>query len=105
MVSAYGTAAAGILASKVIYDRLLKSMFHSELSFFEKTPSGRILNRHSEDMADVDYSVPFAFRSMINVILQAIANLSMIIYATPLVTTTLPVIGVIYIFIQVLVIN
>ncbi|GAA6043182.1 hypothetical protein JCM8097_008715 [Rhodosporidiobolus ruineniae] len=44
----------GLIASKVIYDNLIRAILGSPIRFFDSTPTGRILNRLSKDQETVD---------------------------------------------------
>lgn len=101
MVSAFVMAIGGVVASQKFYYRLLTALVRSPMSFYDKTPMGRIMNRYTADILELDLIVPFTLRSMLNVILQTVSNLAVIVYTTPLFATVIPVFGVIYFFIQV----
>lgn len=49
-----------INASKKIHQDLVKSILKSPMSFFETTPTGRILNRFTEDISKIDSRFPRA---------------------------------------------
>lgn len=94
-------AVSGIKASRVIFLRLLSNMLHLSLTYFDKTPRGRVLNIVAQDMAEIDYVIPFTIRSMINVILQALASFGIIIANLRLFIVALVPLAVLYYFIQV----
>ncbi|RZC91263.1 hypothetical protein C5167_027329 [Papaver somniferum] len=52
--------AMGIHSSKSLFYKLLKSLFHAPISFYESTPLGRILSRVSSDSSIIDLDVPFS---------------------------------------------
>lgn len=101
MLSAYVMAIGGVIASRKFYRRLLFVLIRSPMSFFDQTPMGRIMNRYTADIIEIDLVVPFTMRSMLNVILQTFSNLGVVIYTTPLFATVLPFFGVVYFIIQV----
>ncbi|KAH7334355.1 hypothetical protein B0J17DRAFT_770708 [Rhizoctonia solani] len=75
--------ASTLRASRQLYERMLRSVMRSPSRFFDKTPSGRILNRFSKDIDTIDGGLQ---DFMIRVISQAIAlsvAVSTIIYAVP----------------------
>ena len=43
-----------------LHKKLLNSIMHVPLSFFEENPSGRIINRFTSDMETIDRSIPLA---------------------------------------------
>ncbi|GAA5979907.1 hypothetical protein JCM11641_007582 [Rhodosporidiobolus odoratus] len=44
----------GLIASRVIYDNLIRSILGARIRFFDSTPTGRILNRLSKDQETID---------------------------------------------------
>ncbi|CEP22757.1 BPT1 [Cyberlindnera jadinii] len=47
--------------SSMLHDRMALSVIRSPMSFFETTPTGRILNRFSSDVNRIDESLPRSF--------------------------------------------
>ncbi|XP_074045732.1 ATP-binding cassette sub-family C member 5 isoform X2 [Macrotis lagotis] len=57
-------------ASSKLHDELFRRILRSPMKFFDTTPTGRILNRFSKDMDEVDARLPFQAEMFIqNVIL------------------------------------
>ncbi|PNI58383.1 ABCC3 isoform 9, partial [Pan troglodytes] len=54
MLAAMAMAAGGIQAARVLHQALLHNKIRSPQSFFDTTPSGRILNRFSKDIYVID---------------------------------------------------
>lgn len=50
----------GIVIAKKLHSELLNGVTHAPLSFFERTPSGRVLSRFSRDIYVVDTKLPEA---------------------------------------------
>lgn len=55
---------AGFKAANLLFSNMHKCIFHAPMSFFDATPSGRILNRASMDQSAVDLIVPFQLGSL-----------------------------------------
>lgn len=72
-------------AAKQIHLRLLSRVIHCPTSFFDKTPSGRIMNRLGEDQALVDWTSALMLEVMCIVVCQALDQLSLVIISRPLV--------------------
>ncbi|EPS64027.1 multidrug resistance-associated protein, partial [Genlisea aurea] len=47
----------GFKTANVLFDRMLRSVFRAPMSFFDSTPSGRVLSRVSTDQSTVDQSM------------------------------------------------
>ncbi|KAG9037596.1 hypothetical protein FRB95_004816 [Tulasnella sp. JGI-2019a] len=70
-------------ASKILFTRLLTAIVGSPMRFFDTTPSGRILNRFSSDVATVDSSLSGSLRSTTNYIGAFIAAIITIVVVLP----------------------
>ncbi|KAL3648023.1 Multidrug resistance-associated protein 4 [Castilleja foliolosa] len=81
----------GLKTSQIFFGQILHSILHAPMSFFDTTPSGRILTRASSDQTNVDIMIPF-FMSMS--IAMYITLLSIIIitcqYAWPTMILVIP---------------
>ncbi|KAK6239362.1 hypothetical protein QUC31_004831 [Theobroma cacao] len=49
----------GLKTAQIFFRHILQSILHAPMSFFDTTPSGRILSRASTDQTNVDIFVPF----------------------------------------------
>ena len=88
-------------ASRHLHQRMLVNIMHSPMSFFETTPLGRIVNRFSKDMNGIDQLVPRSVSSSLRTLLNVLASLFSISFATPVFLVVVVPLAVFYIFIQV----
>lgn len=84
-------AVMGLKTSQIFFRQILHCILHAPMSFFDTTPSGRILTRASTDQTNVDILIPF-FTSI--TVSMYITLLSIIIitcqYAWPTVILLIP---------------
>ncbi|XP_055309579.1 probable multidrug resistance-associated protein lethal(2)03659 isoform X2 [Sitodiplosis mosellana] len=66
-------------ASRRIHEKLFNSVTHAQMYFFNKNSSGRIINRFSKDMNDIDYYLPGVLYDSILFILQVTTSLSLVL--------------------------
>ncbi|CAF4606534.1 unnamed protein product [Rotaria socialis] len=58
-----------LYASRKLHNRFILKILRLSLSFFERTPFGRIINRCSNDIDMIDNSIMFTLRSTLNALL------------------------------------
>ncbi|XP_048247431.1 ATP-binding cassette sub-family C member 5-like isoform X1 [Haliotis rufescens] len=71
---------ATLKASSGLHDRAFKNILASPMEFFDTTPTGRIINRFSADMDEVDIRLPMQAEVFITNVLQVFFSLLMICY-------------------------
>ncbi|XP_077988244.1 ATP-binding cassette sub-family C member 5-like [Glandiceps talaboti] len=71
-------------ASTNMHNEVLTKVFRSPMKFFDTTPSGRIINRFSKDLDEVDVRVSFMLESMLQNLLAIIFSLIMIGFVFPI---------------------
>ena len=91
---------AGIRASRSLHDQLLCGLFFSPMSFFDRTPLGRITNRVSKDMYAIDKTLPATFGSLLTSLFSVAATLCVLVAALPWFLAILPIIAVYYLYEQ-----
>ncbi|XP_004459255.1 ATP-binding cassette sub-family C member 2 isoform X1 [Dasypus novemcinctus] len=94
---AHGT----IHAANILHRKLLNNVLRAPMSFFDTTPSGRIVNRFSGDISTVDDILPGSLRSWLLCFLGIISTLIMICMATPVFILVVIPLAIIYVLVQI----
>ncbi|KAI9315926.1 multi drug resistance-associated protein MRP [Dichotomocladium elegans] len=89
-----------IRSAKVLHSKMLDTVVHSPMSFFDTTPLGRILNRFSKDQHTVDELLPRVFQSYFRVLFSVVATICVIAVSTPAFIILVIPLAFIYIYIQ-----
>ncbi|KAI7821393.1 P-loop containing nucleoside triphosphate hydrolase protein [Gamsiella multidivaricata] len=90
----------GIRASKVIYDRLLTRVLRLPMSFFDVTPMGRIVNRFSSDIYNIDLQLAEEWNDLFVFISIIGGTLFVIAYSTPVFLIAVPPLIMTYFWVQ-----
>ncbi|KAL4167731.1 hypothetical protein KRP22_013215 [Phytophthora ramorum] len=83
-VRAITTYKGGLRASKSLFQDLLARILRAPTSFFDTTPTGRIVNRLSKDVYTVDESIPATWSMLLNTFISVLVTLATISYVTPI---------------------
>ena len=89
-----------IEASRKLHERIAYAIFRSPMSFFETTPSGRILNRFSSDIYRVDEVLSRTFNMLFVNSARAFYTLILIAASTPVFVALIIPLAAIYLYIQ-----
>ncbi|CAO3660699.1 unnamed protein product [Umbelopsis vinacea] len=95
LIQYYGS----LRASRLIFHKLLISVCHAPMRFFDTTPVGRILNRFSKDMETIDASLSWHATFLLQTVLGITAVVAVISAITPEFLVASLIIGIVYIFI------
>uniref|UniRef100_A0A8C2YRI5 ATP-binding cassette sub-family C member 10 n=1 Tax=Chinchilla lanigera TaxID=34839 RepID=A0A8C2YRI5_CHILA len=89
-------AAGTLRAAATLHRRLLQRVLQAPVSFFDSTPTGRVVNRFSSDVACVDDSLPF----LLNILLaNAVGLLGLLVVlgsGLPWLLLLLPPLSIVY---------
>uniref|UniRef100_A0A8C6RER0 ATP-binding cassette, sub-family member 2 n=1 Tax=Nannospalax galili TaxID=1026970 RepID=A0A8C6RER0_NANGA len=88
-------------ASKTLHRQLLNNILRAPMSFFDTTPTGRIVNRFAGDISTVDDMLPQSLRSWLMCLFGIISTLVIICLATPVFAIIIIPLGIIYVSVQV----
>jgi len=92
--------ARGIKAGQNIHSKMLHSVLHAPVRFFDSTPVGRILQRFSRDIESVDVYLQWMFSSAVNCAMQVIVSLILILGLMPLMIVVIGPVMTLYYLMQ-----
>jgi ATP-binding cassette subfamily C (CFTR/MRP) protein 4 len=75
--------------SNYLHNKMLKSLLHTSIQFFESNPSGRILNRASKDQHTIDEVLPATLLHAVKSFLITLGSITILCFVTPYVLLTL----------------
>eukprot|EP01125_Pyxidicula_operculata_P021279 TRINITY_DN812_c2_g1_i1.p1 TRINITY_DN812_c2_g1~~TRINITY_DN812_c2_g1_i1.p1 ORF type:complete len:1539 (-),score=311.37 TRINITY_DN812_c2_g1_i1:20-4636(-) len=90
----------GIYGASVIHNKMLGKVMRSPVSFFDTTPSGRIMNRFTKDLSTVDSEISTAIVQVLSTVLGVITIIVIIGTITPIIFVLLPSLIFLYRFVQ-----
>jgi ABC-type multidrug transport system fused ATPase/permease subunit len=73
----------GVRASDDLHNNLLKSILAAPMSFFDATPTGRILSRFSKDLYSIDLELTEYLDFFLSMGVTVVVSLGTIIFVTP----------------------
>lgn len=91
---------SAINASKKVHSELVKSILSSPMSFFETTPTGRILNRFSEDVSRLDERFPHSLSFFGTTLVSAFFSLGLVAVTLPVTIVFIFALSVVYYYVQ-----
>ncbi|XP_057630326.1 ATP-binding cassette sub-family C member 3 [Chionomys nivalis] len=100
MLSAFTMVVGSVQAARLLHAALLHNKIRSPQSFFDTTPSGRILNRFSKDIYVIDEVLAPTILMLFNSFFISISTLVVIVASTPLFLVVVLPLAVLYGFVQ-----
>nr|XP_033792775.1 multidrug resistance-associated protein 7 isoform X2 [Geotrypetes seraphini] len=93
---AYGT----IRAASILHNKLLKRVLKATVTFFDTTPTGRIINRFSSDLYCIDDSLPFILNICLANVFGLLGMVVIISYGLPWIILVMVPLAALYFCIQ-----
>ncbi|GFZ13995.1 multidrug resistance-associated protein 4 [Actinidia rufa] len=93
LIRAFLVAHLGLTTTQKFFSQILHSTLHAPISFFDTTPSGRILSRASTDQTAIDFLIPFMLSMTLTMFFNLISILAITcINAWPTLFLLIPVV-------------
>ena len=89
-----------VRASISLHNNLLENILKAPMSFFDTSPLGRIVNRFSKDMDDVDNVLQFFLKDLLNQTFIMLGVVFILVFVYPLILTLVLVLFVLFLFIR-----
>ncbi|KAL4642182.1 multidrug resistance-associated protein 9 isoform X1 [Arapaima gigas] len=83
-------------ASSKLHNSMFQKILYSPMSFFDTTPTGRMVNRFSKDQDELDTGLPFLIENFLQFCLMVIYTLGTISVVFPLMLIAVVVLGIIF---------
>ncbi|SMF17806.1 ABC transporter transmembrane domain-containing protein [Pseudobacteriovorax antillogorgiicola] len=92
-------ALRAVRAGEILHEEALQHVIRSPISFFDKNPVGRVLNRFAKDIDAVEKEMPWDVQEMIRTGLQAFMSFVVMVVVVPV--TALIMIPTIWVYLKV----
>ncbi|NXK73375.1 MRP3 protein, partial [Amazona guildingii] len=100
LISSFTLAMGGINAARSLHTALLENKFHTPQSFYDTTPTGRIINRFSKDIYVIDEVIPPTILMFLGTFFSSLSTMIVIIASTPLFAVVIVPLAILYFFVQ-----
>lgn len=102
LITALMRLLGGVRATKILHRALLGNIVRNPMSFFDTTPSGRIVNRFSKDIDTLDTVIPMLVGMFLMCVFQTLSTILVISVSTPMFLACIVPLLIFYYFVQVL---
>ncbi|XP_059720647.1 ATP-binding cassette sub-family C member 3 isoform X1 [Haemorhous mexicanus] len=100
LICSFTLAMGGINAARILHAALLENKFRTPQSFYDTTPTGRIINRFSKDIYIIDEVIPPTILMFLGTFFTSLSTMIVIIASTPLFAVVIVPLAVLYFFVQ-----
>ncbi|XP_048210784.1 ATP-binding cassette sub-family C member 12 isoform X3 [Perognathus longimembris pacificus] len=83
-------------ASSSLHDRVFHKILKSPMSFFDTTPTGRLMNRFSKDMDELDVRLPFHAENFLQQFFMVVFILVILAAVFPVVLLVLVILAIVF---------
>lgn len=78
LVNSYWLIISSLLAATRLHDGMLNSILRAPMLFFQTNPVGRVINRFSKDLGDIDRNVASAINAFMGQVWQLLSTFVLI---------------------------
>ncbi|NXX44346.1 MRP3 protein, partial [Tricholaema leucomelas] len=100
LISSFILAMGGINAARTLHAVLLDNKFQTPQSFYDTTPTGRIINRFSKDIYIIDEVIPQTVLMALGTFFNSLSTLVVILASTLLFAVVVVPLALLYFFVQ-----
>ncbi|KAG8247924.1 Canalicular multispecific organic anion transporter 1 [Homalodisca vitripennis] len=100
VLSSFALAFGSLRASRILHQSMLANILRAPMSFFDTTPTGRLVNRFGKDVDTVDSVLPLTMTQALAGSVTVIATLGVIVWSTPIFASVILPVGLLYYFVQ-----
>nr|XP_033806273.1 multidrug resistance-associated protein 4 isoform X3 [Geotrypetes seraphini] len=87
-------------AAQSLHNQMFQALLKAPVLFFDRNPIGRILNRFSKDIGQLDTLLPFTFLDFMQILLQIFGVVSVAIAVIPWILIPLTLLAIAFIFLR-----
>ncbi|CAJ0957137.1 unnamed protein product, partial [Mesorhabditis belari] len=100
LIRAFLFAYGGVAAAKKLHKKLLVKLLKASLQWWDRTPSGRVINRMCSDVYTVDDNLPFQLNIVLASLFNLIGTLVVTLIGLPILVPIVLALFIIYYFTQ-----
>ncbi|XP_072319302.1 ATP-binding cassette sub-family C member 4 [Eucyclogobius newberryi] len=89
-----------VKSARTLHNRMFNSILRTPVRFFDINPIGRVLNKFSKDIGQVDAVLPFTFIDFLQLFLMILGVVAVAASVIPLILIPVSVLFVVFIFIR-----
>lgn len=78
LINSFWLITSGLRAAKRLHDGMLASVLRAPMLFFQTNPLGRVINRFSRDISDIDRDVPNFLNNFLGQLWQLLSTFALI---------------------------
>ncbi|KAK3927988.1 Multidrug resistance-associated protein 5 [Frankliniella fusca] len=97
----WGIARQLLLGSSRLHDTMFRKIMRCPISFYDVTPTGRILQRFSKDMDELDVRIPYFFEFVWQGLMFCVTQMLLICFVFPIFSIALTVAAILFAFLDV----